>query len=133
MQTFTQHERDFVVEFLADTLHGLTMNNVASRQEGDGFIRMQDALEVLDNLQMLYNKSKDDGDWIKGETDATWTFTLEDAQDALTSYDTEYRECICEQFEDACKDALKLAQKRHASVDLGNADYATLAHRITGY
>jgi hypothetical protein len=133
MQTFTQHERDFVVEFLADTLHGLTMNNVASRQEGDGFIRMQDALEVLDNLQMLYNKSKDDGDWTKGETDATWTFTLEDAQDALTSYDTEYRECICEQFEDACKDALKLAQKRHASVDLGNADYATLAHRITGY
>ena len=133
MQTFTQHERDFVVEFLADTLHGLTMNNVESRQEGDGFIRMQDALEVLDNLQMLYNKSKDDGDWTKGETDATWTFTLEDAQDALTSYDTEYRECICEQFEDACKDALELAQKRHASVDLGNADYATLAQRVTGY
>ena len=133
MQTFTQHERDFVIEFLADTLHGLTMNNVESRQEGDGFIRMQDALEVLDNLQMLYNKSKDDGDWTKGETDATWTFTLEDAQDALQSYDTEYRECICEQFEDACKDALELAQKRHASVDLGNADYATLAHRVTGY
>ena len=28
MQTITQHEKDFVVEFLADTLHGLTMNNV---------------------------------------------------------------------------------------------------------
>ena len=133
MQTFTQHERDFVVEFLADTLHALTMNNVESRQEGDGFIRMMDALEVMENLQMLYNKHKDDGDWTKGETNATWTFTLEDAQDALQSYDTEYRECICEQFEDACKDALELAQKRHASVDLGNADYATLAHRVTGY
>ena len=133
MQTFTQHERDFVVEFLADTLHALTMNNVESRQEGDGFIRMTDALEVLDNLQMLYNKNKDDGDWTKGETEATWTFTLEDAQDALQNYDTEYRECICEQFEEACKDALELAHKRHASVDLGNADYATLAHRITGY
>lgn len=133
MQTITQHERDFVVEFLADTLHGLTMNNVISRQDGDGFIRMADALEVMDNLSVLYNKHKDDGDWVNGETDATWTFTLEDAQDALQSYDTEYRECICEQFAEACTDALELAQKRHASVDLGNADYATLAQRVTGY
>ena len=54
MQTFTQHERDFVVEFLADILHGLTINNVLSRQDADGFVRMQDALEVLDNLKMLY-------------------------------------------------------------------------------
>ena len=133
MQTFTQAEKDFVIEFLAETLYALTENNVLSRQEGDGFIRMADALEVLDNLHMLYNKNKDDGDWVKGETDATWTFNIDDANTALTSYDTEYRECICEQFNEACEDALALAHKRHASVDLGNADYTTLAHRVTGY
>jgi hypothetical protein len=128
MQTITQHEKDFVVEFLADTLHGLTMNNVLSRQDGDGFVRMADALEVMDNLSVLYNKHKDDGDWVNGATDATWTFTLSDAQDALQSYDTEYRECICEQFAEACTDA---------SVDTANADldceWTTLAQRVTGY
>ena len=49
MQTFTQHEKDFVVEFLADVLYGLTINNVLSRQEGNGFVRMQDAQEVMQN------------------------------------------------------------------------------------
>ena len=34
---FTQREKDFVVEFLADVLYGLTINNVLSRQEGNGF------------------------------------------------------------------------------------------------
>ena len=51
MQTLTQHEKDFVVEFLADILHGLTINNVLSRQDYDGFVRMQDALEVMDMLR----------------------------------------------------------------------------------
>ena len=89
MQTFTQHEKDFVVEFLADILHGLTINNVLSRQDYDGFVRMQDALEVLDNLKMLYSKhTEDEGDWTAGETVAKWTFTLDDARDALTNYDT---------------------------------------------
>ena len=129
MQTFTQHEKDFVVEFLADTLHGLTINNVLSRQEGNGFIRMEDAQEVLGNLEMLYNKHSDDeGDWIAGETVAKWTFTLDDAQTALRSYDTEYRDCIVEQFEDACTDALADAEKK-----LLDADYATLADRINNY
>ena len=128
MQTFTQHERDFVIEFLANTLHGLTINNVQSRQDGDGFIRMTDALEVIDNLNMLYNKHKDDDDWVNGATDATWTFTLEDAQDALQNYDTEYRECICEQFAEACTDAS--ADKANADLD---CDWATLAQRVTGY
>ncbi len=128
MQTFTQHEKDFVVEFLADILHGLTINNVQSRQEYDGFVRMQDALEVMDMLKLLYNKHKDEGeatDWEQGKTVATWTFTLEDARDALTNYDTEYREGICEQFEDRCNDAL-------ADVTLNklDADYATLAERV---
>ena len=53
MQTLTQHEKDFVVEFLADVLHGLTINNVLSRQEGNGFIRMADAQEVLSNFYLI--------------------------------------------------------------------------------
>jgi len=128
MQTLTQHEKDFVVEFLADILHGLTINNVLSRQEGNGFVRMADALEVMQNLDKLYNAHKDDDDWIANETNATWTFTLSDAEDALTNYDTEYRDCIVEQFEEACTDALADEHKK-----LLDADYATLAHRVTGY
>ena len=128
MQTFTQHEKDFVVEFLADILHGLTINNVQSRQEYDGFVRMQDALEVMDMLKLLYNKHKDEEDFVWGGTVATWTFTLEDARDALTNYDTEYREGICEQFEYRCKDALA-----DATLNKLDADYATLAERVTDY
>ena len=128
MQTFTQHEKDFVVEFLADTLHGLTINNVLSRQEGNGFIRMADAQEVLGNLEMLYNKHDDEEDFVLNKTNATWTFDMEDAQTALRSYDTEYRDCIVEQFEDACTDALADAQKK-----LLDANYATLADRINNY
>ena len=128
MQTLTQHEKDFVVEFLADVLYGLTINNVLSRQEGNGFVRMADALEVMQNLDKLYNAHKDDDDWIANETNATWTFTLSDAEDALTNYDTEYRDCIVEQFEEACTDALADEHKK-----LLDADYATLAHRVTGY
>jgi hypothetical protein len=125
MQTFTQHEKDFVVEFLADILPGLTMNNVLSRQDYNGFIRMQDALEVLQHLKMLYTKHTDEEDFVWGSTVATWTFTLEDARDALTNYDTEYREGICEQFEDACKDALEDEHKHKL-----DADYATLHERV---
>ena len=128
MQTLTQHEKDFVVEFLADVLYGLTINNVLSRQEGNGFVRMADALEVMQNLDKLYNAHKDDDDWIANETNATWTFTLDDAEDALKSYDTEYRDCICEQFEEACADALADEHKK-----LLDANYATLAERILGY
>jgi hypothetical protein len=128
MQTLTQHEKDFVVEFLADVLYGLTINNVLSRQEGNGFVRMADALEVMQNLDKLYNAHKDDDDWIANETNATWTFTIDDAADALKNYDTEYRDCICEQFEEACADALADEHKK-----LLDANYATLAERILGY
>ena len=80
-------------------------------------------------LKMLYNKhEEEDSDWIANETAATWTFTLEDAQDALTNYDTEYREGICEQFEDRCTDALA-----DTTLNKLDADYATLAERVTGY
>ena len=103
MQRFTQLEKDFVIEFIADVLHGLTTINTETRQEGCGFGRMCDAREVLDNLVMLYGKHReDDGDWKDGEVDAEWTFTLEDARTAILSYDTEYRDCIGEQFDDAC-------------------------------
>ena len=125
---FTQCEKDFVVEFLADVLYSLTINNVLSRQEGNGFVRMCDAQEVMQNLEKLYDAHKDEDDWIANETNATWTFTIDDAEDALKSYDTEYRDCICEQFEDACTDALADEHKK-----LLDADYATLAERILGY
>jgi|TARA_B110000208_G_scaffold171838_1_gene214396 Tfp pilus assembly pilus retraction ATPase PilT len=128
MQTFTQHEKDFVVEFLADVLHGLTINNVISRQDGNGFVRIADALEVMQNLQTLYNAYEDEEDFVLNKTNATWTFNMEDAQTALRSYDTEYRDCIVEQFEDACTDALADAQKK-----LLDANYATLADRINNY
>ena len=117
MQTLTQNEKDFVINFLASTLQDLTANNVESRLAGDGFIRMTDALEVMDNLQMLYVQHKDDEDFMSGTTTATWTFGLEDAETALTGYDTEYRECICEQFSEACE----------------ANNFTTLAQKVTGY
>ena len=39
MQRFTQEEKDFVIDFLAGTLDGLTNINTDSRRNGDGFIR----------------------------------------------------------------------------------------------
>lgn len=103
MQRFTQQEKDFVIEFLASTLDGLTHINTESRANGDGFMRMCDAQEVMSNLTMLYDKHEEDnGDWQKSKVTANWTFTLEDAREALLSYDTEYRDCISEQFEEAC-------------------------------
>jgi hypothetical protein len=45
---------------------------------------------------------------------ATYNFTIAQAAQAICCYDTEYRETICEQFEDECN----------------NANFATLALRI---
>ena len=121
---FTQVEKDFVIKFLVDTLDGLTHINIESRQEGAGFYRMCDAQEVMENLTMLYDKNnagtEDD------ESKVGWQFTLEDSADALLGYDTEYRDCITEQFDDACNDACadKFWQQ-HA-----DADFTTLAARI---
>jgi hypothetical protein len=97
--TLTQAHKAFVVQFIADVLQNLTALN-ASCVTGDDeqyFVRLQDAMEVLDNLQMLYNTADDDS--------AVFTFTLAQAAQALLCYDTEYRECIAEEFEDACNDA----------------------------
>ena len=118
-QTFTQAERCFVVQFLADTLASLTtLNNESIAENEDYVIRLTDALEVMQNLQMLYDTYEDDT--------ARLTFTLADAGAALCSYDTEYRECIAEQFEDACDEAAKLAKITHNT----SADFSTLALRV---
>ena len=115
----TQAERCFVVQFLADTLAGLTTLNNDSVLAGDDYvIRLTDALEVMQNLNTLYETYEDDT--------ARLTFTLADAGAALCSYDTEYRECIAEQFEDECDNAAKLAKQTHNT----NADYTTLALRV---
>ena len=86
-----------MLQFVADTLQSLTTINVECREEEEYFVRLTDSLEVLANLQMLYST-------LCNET-ATYTFTLEQAARAICCYDTEYRECICEQFEDACNEA----------------------------
>jgi len=118
-QMLTQAEKCFVVQFLADTLASLTQINNASIAEGEEYVmRLTDALEVMQNLQMLYNTYADDN--------AQLTFTIEDAGAALCSYDTEYRECIAEQFEDACDEAAKLAKQTFAT----GADFSTLALRV---
>jgi len=118
-QTLTQAEKCFVVQFLADTLASLTQINNDSIAEGDDYvIRLTDALEVMQNLQALYETYEDDN--------AQLTFTIADAGAALCSYDTEYRECIAEQFEDACDEAAKLAKQTFAT----GADFSTLALRV---
>ena len=121
---FTQVEKDFVIKFLVDTLDGLTHINVESRQEGAGFYRMCDAQEVMTNLTMLYDKNnagtEDD------ESKIGWQFTLQDSADALLGYDTEYRDCITEQFDDACNDAC--ADKHWKQ--FADADFTTLPARI---
>ena len=121
-QTFTQAERAFVLTFLADTLASLTQINAdcATDASENYFMRLADAQEVMQNLQMLYNTLDDSDDCTNIQ------FTLADAGVALCSYDTEYRECIAEQFEDACDVAAKLAKITHNN----NADYSTLALRV---
>jgi len=104
--TLTQAEKAFVLQFVADTVQSLTLINVDCAEEEQYFVRLTDALEVLDNLQMLYSTLCNDS--------VTYNFTIAQAAQALCAYDTEYRECICEQFEDACS----------------NANFTTLALRV---
>jgi len=122
---FTQVEKDFVIQFLVDTLDGLTNINIESRQEGAGFYRMCDAQEVMTHLTMLYDKNNANKHYLD-ESKVEWTFTLEDAAEALLSYDTEYRDCITENFDDACNDACTdKFWTQHA-----DADFTTLPARI---
>jgi len=92
----TQDHKSFIVQFVANVVAQLTAVNVDNAEEEQYFVRLTDTLEVLDNLQMLYNTASDDS--------AVFTFTLAQAAQALLCYDTEYRECIAEEFEDACND-----------------------------
>ena len=95
---FTQAEKAFVLQFVCDTLQSLTAVNIESAAENEEyFVRLTDALEVLQNLEMLYDNLSDNA--------AVYNFTIAQAAQAICSYDTEYRECICEQFEDACNTA----------------------------
>ena len=117
---FTQAEKAFVLQFVCDTLQSLTLCNIENAAEADAqyFVRLQDAQEVLDNLQMLYSMLDDNA--------AVYNFTIAHAAQAICSYDTEYRECICEQFEDACNEAAVVAEKLAQT----NVNFATLALRV---
>ena len=95
--TLTQAHKRFIVQFIADVVQQLTTVNVDNAEEEQYFVRLTDVLEVLDNLQMLYATADDDS--------AVFTFTLAQAAQALLCYDTEYRECIAEESEDACNEA----------------------------
>jgi hypothetical protein len=128
---FTQDEKCFVLEFLADTLCSLTQINSDSLREENAFIRMTDCAEVADNYVMLLNKHKrSDYKVVNGvyeESNEYYTFTLADAGQAICSYDTEYRECICEQFEDALNEYFALVkQNKLQKLDIANC----LAWRI---
>ena len=128
---FTQDERCFVLEFLADTLTGLTQVNSESLRDEQQFIRMTDCAEVADNYVTLLNKHKRSDytvvDGVYEESDEYYTFTLEDAGAAICSYDTEYRECIQEQFEDALNEYFALVQQNKLQkLDIANC----LAWRI---
>ena len=122
---FTQDEKCFVLEFLADTLNALTQMNSEGLREEKQFIRMQDCSEVAENYVMLLDKHKRGDcvvvDGVYENEDEYYTFTLEDAGTAICSYDTEYRECIMEQFEDALNEYFALSKaNKIATLDIAN-------------
>ena len=131
--TLTQVEKAFLVDFLSNVLAGLTENNSFSLLEAQApaeaeyyaessFIRLQDALEVLDNLQMLYATAE--------QEPARFTFTIQQAAQAIVSYDTEYRDCITEQLEIACTEDLQRFYSFYAESACKHTNFATLAERL---
>ena len=129
----TQTEKTFIVNFLAETLAALTQNNADSFLEAQepaeaeyyadsGFVRLQDAQEVLDNLQMLYATAQ--------QEPARFTFTIAQAAQAILSYDTEYRESIQEQLEYACTEDLQECYAEFAASACKQTNFATLPARI---
>ena len=93
----TQAEKHFIVKFIANTANNLLEINIDCLADNtEYFIRTADLQEVLQNLTMLTDTMQ--------EEPAVFTFTLADAATALCSYDTEYRDCILEQFMQACVD-----------------------------
>ena len=129
----TQTEKTFIVNFLAETLAALTQNNADSFLEAQepaeaeyfadsAFVRLQDAQEVLDNLQMLYATAQ--------QEPARFTFTIAQAAQAILSYDTEYRESIQEQLEYACTEDLQECYAEFAASACKQTNFATLPARI---
>lgn len=94
--TLTQLEKAFIVQYLANEVASLTTINCDCLKDGEYFLRVTDVLEVLQNLNTLYETADEDAD------EAQFNFTLEQAGVALCAYDTEYRESICERFADTC-------------------------------
>ena len=116
-QTLTNVEKTFIVEFLANSVYSLTQHNVESvLEEEEYFARLVDAQQVLANLQMLYSTAT--------IHNTPFNFTIEQAAAAMLSYETEYRDTVCEQFEFAC--TLEL-HKNYANT---NANFATLLERL---
>ena len=116
-QTLTNVEKTFIVEFLSNAVYSLTQINASCvLEKEEHFARLQDATEVLDNLQMLYATASNEN--------AVFNFTIAQAAQALCCYDTEYRETICEQFEHAC------TLEYYAEYKNTNANFATLAQRL---
>ena len=131
--TLTQVEKAFIVNFLSSTLAGLTENNTDSLVEAlepaeaeyfadSAFIRLQDATEVLEHLNVLYNTAE--------QEPARFTFTIQQAAAAICSYDTEYRECIIEQLECACTEDLQRFYPAFANANCKQTNFATLVERL---
>ena len=116
-QTLTNVEKTFIVEFLANSVYSLTQHNVTSVLEKEEYFeRLVDAQQVIANLQMLYSTATIHS--------TQFNFTIAQAAQAMLSYDTEYRDTVCEQFEFAC--TLEL-HKNYANT---NANFATLLERL---
>jgi len=131
--TLTQVEKAFIVNFLSSTLAGLTENNTDSLVEAlepaeaeyfadSAFIRLQDATEVLEHLNVLYATAE--------QEPARFTFTIQQAAAAICSYDTEYRECIIEQLECACTEDLQRFYPAFANANCKQTNFATLVERL---
>ena len=131
--TLTQVEKAFIVNFLSSTLAGLTENNTDSLVEAlepaeaeyfadSAFIRLQDATEVLEHLNVLYSTAE--------QEPARFTFTIQQAAAAICSYDTEYRECIIEQLECACTEDLQRFYPAFANANCKQTNFATLVERL---
>ena len=131
--TLTQTEKAFLLCFLTNTFAGLTQNNADSLLEAltpaeaeyfaeSYFVRLQDAQEVLHNLNILYATAE--------QEPARFTFTIQQAAAAILSYDTEYRECIVEQLEYACTEDLQRLYAEFADIACKQTNFATLSARL---
>ena len=116
-QTLTNVEKTFIVDFLATSVYSLTQTNVTSVLEKEQYFeRLVDAQQVLANLQMLYATATIHS--------TKFNFTIAQAAQAMLSYETEYRDTVCEQFAFAC------TLERHKNYANTNANFATLLERL---